>query len=793
MASFELIVIIFGSSKSISTVNLRLPISFTLAIDETSLISSITVDSQTFDTCLHRYFVVLLDTISDELFDRLQINHQVQAIYSQNNFVNATERHKLRRFINKQWQQLSLDLTSDIVYFLTVEGEKQAKLEQIPLAQVYYRQARLLKEWAMSFVKAEPCHILLIPLNSSQENLDNTYEKLQTVCTKLGYPSVIIRTLDKYIPIDDAEKLQLMPYASHLFNNEHPHYICELIKRLSSIRFYLYGNDYYISSEWSNLMITREIHVMEDEDNWCSFLENELIDDEIKWNFKPMFAEKWKVKHIAPINISNLDKNLRFQSALRRAFKTFNQRQIEVTTTIFEWYDQCIRNDYLQLEPKLTSQEEEKLTKTKIETNITVDQHTVQNLSITRVHPALRKKVVSFIWLDEFLNFSQEYLNRIIKPSTWYFFDDISTCIQYIEDQLQEEKQIFLVVSDILGQNIFLKYFDLLSLIPFVYIYCSGLSLNIDWIKNYSQIQGIYNDSIKLAEQIQQNLHQSSQSLSINNNNLYLNSTTNQLDLQTYNMSSTTSLSWILYNQEQTHLFLAQQRTIDNLLSMPHTIESRDEMLVECHRFYQDNTSALAEINTFDKSYNSNIALQWYSRSGFLYRRINEVLRSSNTDAMYKIRYFLKDLYVQLNELYTQESLCNSYNQQDATMVYRGQHMSKTEFGYFQKIQGNIISIKTFLSTTKSLQIAIDFANAPVDHNDMIQVLFYIKIHWFCEYIRPVANISKFSVFPDEEEVLFAMGSIFRVQNVDMLNAIDNIPVIYLTLIDRKELMNNNY
>ncbi|CAF4379094.1 unnamed protein product, partial [Rotaria sp. Silwood2] len=611
--------------------------------------------------------------------------------------------------------------------------------------------------------------------------------------TKLGYSSAIIRTLDKYISIDDAEKSQLMPYSSTLFNNEHPHYICELIKKLSPLRFYLYGNDYFISTDWSNLMITREIHVMEDEDNWCAFLENEPIDNEIKWNFKPMFGEKWKVNHISPINLSNLDKNLRFQSALRRSFKTFSQRQIEVTSTIFEWYDQCIRNGDLQLEPKLTSQEEAKLPRTKGETSRILVQNAVQNLSFQSLRPSVRRKVVSFIWLDEFVNFPQEYLNRIIKPSTWYFFDDISTCIRYIEDQLREQKQIFLVISDVLGQELFLTYFNLMSLIPFVYIYCSRLNLNIDWIKNYSQIQGIYNDSIKLSEQIKQDLHQSSQSGYINNNHLYLNSNTNQLDLQTYNTTSTISLPWIVYNQEQTHLFLAHQRMIDTLLSMPHTIESRDEMLVECRRIFQDNAPALAEINAFNQGYNSNIAIQWYSRNGFLYRRINQVLRSNNADEIFKIRYFLKDLYAQLNELYVQESLCDSYQQQDITMVYRGQHMSKTEYGYFQKIQGDIISINMFLSTTKSLQTALDFANTSMENNDMIPVLFSIKIHRICKYIRPVADISKCSVYPDEEEVLFSMGSIFRVHNVDIFNTKDNIPIIHLTLMDIKEFMNNHF
>lgn len=99
-------------------------------------------------------------------------------------------------------------------------------------------------------------------------------------------------------------------------------------------------------------MINREITLMDDEDHWCAFIENEYIDDEMKWNIGPMFGEKWKIKRIAPINLTELDKNLRFQLALHRAYKTFNHRQIEITSEIFDWYDKCLQQGFLQLEVK---------------------------------------------------------------------------------------------------------------------------------------------------------------------------------------------------------------------------------------------------------------------------------------------------------------------------------------------------------------------------------------------------------------------------------------------------------
>jgi hypothetical protein len=153
MALLEPIVIVFATGKSISSVNLRVPISCLFALDEASLEGLVTVDPQSSETCLQRYFVILFDSISDEFFENLQANDHVQAIYSRNAFSNAFGQLKLHRIMNKQWDLFTLDLTSDIVNFLTIEGEKQSKLKQIPLAQVYYRQARLLKDWAMSFVK----------------------------------------------------------------------------------------------------------------------------------------------------------------------------------------------------------------------------------------------------------------------------------------------------------------------------------------------------------------------------------------------------------------------------------------------------------------------------------------------------------------------------------------------------------------------------------------------------------------------------------------------------------------
>jgi hypothetical protein len=199
-------------------------------------------------------------------------------------------------------------------------------------------------------------------------------------------------------------------------------------------------------------------------------------------------------------------------------------------------------------------------------------------------------------------------------------------------------------------------------------------------------------------------------------------------------------------------------------------------MIEEFRRLYADDIAILVDIDRFNQNYNSNSALQWYTTDSFLFRAINRALRSSDIEMMFKMRYFLIDLYTQLDKLYKQtQTLTNE-------KLYRGQIMSKNEFEYFEQLTGDIISINTFFSTTTSLQVALTFANASTYNQDFLPIVFCIETNPHVQHKRPYANISRFSIYADEEEVLFAMGSLFRVERLDRM---DNIPIIYLQMIDQ--------
>ncbi|CAF4303539.1 unnamed protein product, partial [Adineta steineri] len=99
----------------------------------------------------------------------------------------------------------------------------------------------------------------------------------------------------------------------------------------------------------------------------------------------------------------------------------------------------------------------------------------------------------------------------------------------------------------------------------------------------------------------------------------------------------------------------------------------------------------------------------------------------------------------------------------------------------FKDLRGSIISINTFLSTTTSMQVALMYAGKFHENPDLISVIFSIEANSQAR-TRPYANISQYSMFPDEDEVLFGMGSVFQIGNIRELPDSNNIWIIHLKM-----------
>ncbi|CAF3618756.1 unnamed protein product, partial [Rotaria sp. Silwood2] len=92
---------------------------------------------------------------------------------------------------------------------------------------------------------------------------------------------------------------------------------------------------------------------------------------------------------------------------------------------------------------------------------------------------------------------------------------------------------------------------------------------------------------------------------------------------------------------------------------------------------------------------------------------------------MFKFRHILTDIYQHLNMSYKQNHSWNSSSSNE--IFYRGQLITNEDFDYLKQIRGSIISMNTFLSTTKSIQVALMYAGRYLNNKDMASVVFIIE------------------------------------------------------------------
>ena len=164
----------------------------------------------------------------------------------------------------------------------------------------------------------------------------------------------------------------------------------------------------------------------------------------------------------------------------------------------------------------------------------------------------------------------------------------------------------------------------------------------------------------------------------------------------------------------------------------------------------------IENINDFEKEYVSTKALWWYTKECFFFPTLNSVLRRKDIHWIFLYRSYIFDIQQQLKTNQITEIV----------QVYRGQKMSKKEFDSLKKSVNQFISINSFFSTSTNRSQAIRFLDLDERDETVEKVLFEIEADPNIGKMKPFADISQLSYFPGEEEILFSIGSIFRLKKI---------------------------
>lgn len=221
-----------------------------------------------------------------------------------------------------------------------------------------------------------------------------------------------------------------------------------------------------------------------------------------------------------------------------------------------------------------------------------------------------------------------------------------------------------------------------------------------------------------------------------------------------------------------THTFRSKSRPCTNvtfitefrnvlvlLMAMPHnSSEAKRQMLRKCREIYFFSRSELANIKEFEKTYRADHAIRWYTRSCFLSKSVNKALRAENVYALYIFRYFIFDLCTRLEAI--------KYSQATPISLYRGTKLSLEEVQQLRL--DSVVATNGFLSSSRDFRVAKMFtgSNENQSGSNEQNVLFQINVDLNVTPDVVVADISKQSYFPEENEFLFDLGTTFIITDI---------------------------
>ncbi|CAF5119280.1 unnamed protein product, partial [Rotaria sp. Silwood1] len=383
---------------------------------------------------------------------------------------------------------------------------------------------------------------------------------------------------------------------------------------------------------------------------------------------------------------------------------------------------------------------------------------------------------VTLIWLDAHIDESSDCLQAKVHLrliiNVLKTFNDVETCIAYIKS-IDDDEPICVVVSGALS-NAFIPLVTDLSQIVCVAVYCfneSAYRVSANKFANQScKFVGVFMEFDPLLEALNERAKMVRNSLSLILPLAYEGDNRQQKSIKDLTHENT--------------IFVWFQLLIHAIFRLPRTDVARKEMIHECERQYCGNSAQLAKINEFEKTYKPSDAIHWYTRDSFVYRIINRALRTQNIDIILKFYPLIADIHDHLTTLH-QHFI--DVGPPPVLTVYRGQKIHIDELSKITQNVGRLLSMNSFFSTGSNRILARLFAGESNQANDrLVSILYEVYIDTKVP-AAPFSNIGQNSQFPDEEEFLFSVGAIFRIESADEItDDLGKVWLVRIRLVDER-------
>lgn len=356
------------------------------------------------------------------------------------------------------------------------------------------------------------------------------------------------------------------------------------------------------------------------------------------------------------------------------------------------------------------------------------------------------------IWLDADVDVDQtqaqsQHIISQMKHLVNYIqiFMQLDECIDFLTET--DQNKAFLITTNSIDQQILSLIHDVPQLSK-IYMMCNYKINEEQW----SKVKGMYPTLTSLLEALKLDIKQ------VNRNEISVNYHIDQLD----------------------PTFMYTQLFKEIILEMNRNEESIHDFVQFWRDYSNDNTITLKTITSFEREYRPESAIWWYTKESFIFETVNYSLRTLNTQAMIKMGAFIRDLHQQLELLHQQQFRSS---QSHPFVVYRGQGLSLSDFETLKRGSGGLISFNSFLSTSKSQEVSLIFAEASSITLNTVGILFKISVYPRTK-AAVFANIQHRSSFESEEEILFSVNTVFRIRAINQKGTNPELWEVQLTLTD---------
>jgi tetratricopeptide (TPR) repeat protein len=380
---------------------------------------------------------------------------------------------------------------------------------------------------------------------------------------------------------------------------------------------------------------------------------------------------------------------------------------------------------------------------------------------LSGVHHTTIEKVknILLIWLDRNIDENNDEYSNTIKElkhivNDMNTFTDDDQCAQFIE--MITEKKIFLIISDSFDEQNVSRLHQIYQ-VENIFILNNNKQLDQQWTNKYLKIEGIFTEVSSMFKELKQIVEQYQQNL------IRMSFITNNLNHQSNTIFDLFDSSFIYFE------------LIEQILSKIDFEEKHfDEFIIYSRQIFNEDKKELENLNQLNREYYSQKPIWWYTWDSFLFRMINQALRSLNLGVIIRMGFFINDLYTNL------ERLNNQHNEKSLT-VYRGQRISKKDFEQINKIKDHFISFNHFFLTNQNYKVSLHSAKQSQRNDDLIGILFIINID-VEQTSLSFASITDISYFHIEDQLLFPMHTVFRIDDIKLIDGNNHLYEVTLTL-----------